>query len=337
MSKQLRSTPAAPVAGSPNADFLREVLHGLSQPNKRLPCKYFYDDAGAQLFERICELEEYYPTRCELHILRRHGRDIAARLGPGVAVIEYGSGSSRKTRLLLDRLHQPAAYLPVDLSGEQLRQTARSLARRYPHLPIHPVEADFTHAFSLPSLDLSARRVVYFSGSTIGNFEPPAAVELLAGIARLCGPAGALLIGVDLKKDPQILHAAYNDQQGVTATFNRNLLVRINRELAADFDPDAFDHYAFYNPIDGRIEMHLLSRSAQTIHVGGAAFGFRAGESICTEYSYKYSLADFADVAAGAGLRVRQVWLDKEERFSVQYLSVDEVGGDHADDGWDPD
>jgi dimethylhistidine N-methyltransferase len=322
MSNTLRSTPAARAVGSPTADLLREVLHGLSQPNKRLPCKYFYDDAGAQLFERICELDEYYPTRCELDILARHGGDIAERLGPGVVLIEYGSGSSRKTRLLLDRLRQPAAYLPVDLSGEQLRHTARNLAHRYPQLPVHPVEADFTHAFPLPPLDPLARRVVYFSGSTIGNFEPPAAGQLLASIAELCGPAGGLLIGVDLKKDPRVLHAAYNDRQGVTAAFNRNLLVRINRELGADFNPDAFDHYAFYNPVAGRIEMHLLSRSVQTIHVGGAAFGFRAGESICTEHSYKYSLADFADLAASAGLPVRQVWLDKDERFSMQYLSV---------------
>ena len=321
MSNQFLSTPAAPGVGSPTADFLREVLQGLSQPHKRLPCKYFYDETGAKLFERICELDEYYPTRCELNILRSHGRDIATRLGPGVVLIEYGSGSSRKTCLLLDRLHQPAAYLPVDLSGEQLRQTARNLARRYPHLPVHPVEADFTHAFPLPPIDPSARRVVYFSGSTIGNFEPPAARQLLAGIAELCGPEGGLLIGVDLKKDPQVLHAAYNDQQGVTAAFNRNLLVRINRELGADFDPDVFDHYAFYNPVAGRIEMHLVSRSSQTIPIAGTAFDFRTGESICTEYSYKYSLADFADLAARAGLSVRQVWLDKDERFSVQYLS----------------
>lgn len=325
MSNTLRSTPAARAVGSPTADFLREVLHGLSQPNKRLPCKYFYDDAGAQLFERICELDEYYPTRCELGILEHHGRDIATRLGPGVALIEYGSGNSPKTRLLLDQLHQPAAYLPVDISGEQLRQTARSLARRYPDLPVHPVGADFTHAFPLPPLDPLARRVVYFSGSTIGNFEPPAAGQLLASIAELCGAAGGLLIGVDLKKDPHVLHAAYNDQRGVTAAFNRNLLIRINRELGADFAPDAFDHYAFYNPVAGRIEMHLVSRSVETIHVGGSAFAFRAGESICTEYSYKYSRADFAELAAGAGLPVRQVWLDKDERFSVQYLSVQEL------------
>jgi dimethylhistidine N-methyltransferase len=322
MKNLLLPSPMVSNGAPAAAGFLRDVLHGLSPPNKRLPCKYFYDAAGAALFERICELDEYYPTRCELAILRRHGRHIAAELGPGVALIEYGSGSSRKTRLLLDRLHQPAAYLPVDISGEQLRRTAHGLARSYPQLEICPVEADFSHTFVLPPLGAATRRVVYFSGSTIGNFEPPAARTLLAGIARLCGPEGGLLIGVDLKKDPCILHAAYNDGLGVTAAFNLNLLVRINRELGADFNVDRFAHYAFYNPLAGRIEMHLVSRLAQTVHLGGVTVPFRDGESICTEYSYKYSLADFAELAAEAGLAVRQVWLDDEKRFSVQYLSV---------------
>jgi dimethylhistidine N-methyltransferase len=335
MTKQLHATPFPPPSAGSSADFLREVLHGLGQPHKRLPCKYFYDHAGAELFERICELDEYYPTRCELDILQQHAHAIAAYLGPNVALIEYGSGSSRKTRLLLDQLREPAAYLPVDINGAQLRETARELARVYPRLPVHPIEADFVHPFTLPP-PLSppgtggdkgggpaARRVVYFSGSTIGNFEPPTAMKLLAAIAALCGRGGGLLIGVDLKKDPNVLHAAYNDRHGVTASFNRNLLARINRELSADFVLDRYDHYAFYNPVSGRIEIHLVSRAAQTVHIAARTFALAEGESICTEYSYKYSLTDFARLANEAGLRVRQVWLDERAWFSVQYLSVE--------------
>jgi dimethylhistidine N-methyltransferase len=304
--------------------FLPDVLHGLSQPHKRLPCKYFYDQAGSQLFERICTLDEYYPTRCELAILQRHAPAIAGCLGTGVALIEYGSGSSRKTRLLLDRLRDPAAYLPVDINGDQLQQTALGLDRLYPNLAVHPVEADFTRPFALPTLGRpAARRVVYFSGSTIGNFEPAAARDLLAGIAQLCGQGGGLLLSVDLKKDPHVLHAAYNDHLGVTAAFNLNLLARVNRELGADFALDRYDHYAFYNPVPGRIEMHLVSHTAQTVHLGRMAFALAEGESICTEYSYKYSLNDLERLARETGLRVRQVWLDERAWFSVQYLSVE--------------
>jgi dimethylhistidine N-methyltransferase len=326
MSIQRRSLHASSLS-SIRADFLRDVQHGLSRPNKRLPCKYFYDPIGGELFEAICQLEEYYPTRCELDILQRHGPAIADHLGAGIALIEYGSGSSRKTCRLLDHLREPAAYLPVDINGEQVRRTAQQLAQLYPRLKVLPVEADFTQPFELPLLHRpTARRVVYFSGSTIGNFEPPAARDLLAGIARLCGPGGALLLGVDLKKDPSILHAAYNDRFGVTAAFNLNLLARINRELEADFALDRFDHYAFYNPILGRIEMHLLSRTLQTVHIDESTFTLAAGESICTEYSYKYSLRDCERVAETAGMRVREVWLDDKELFSVQYLSVESAG-----------
>lgn len=313
-----------PASLTATAAFRADVLHGLSQPHKRLPCKYFYDRTGAELFDRICALDEYYPTRCELTILQRHAPALAECVGPEVALIEYGSGSSRKTRLLLDQLRDPAAYLPVDINGDQLQQTARALAHIYPRLSVHPVEADFVDPFTLPILNPpAARRVVYFSGSTIGNFEPSAARKLLARIAELCGPRGGLLIGVDLKKDPRVLHAAYNDSQGVTAAFNLNLLTRINRELHADFALDRYDHYAFYNPVPGRIEMHLVSRAAQTVRIGGMAFALAEGESIRTEYSYKYSLTDFARLASEAGLRVRQVWLDERAWFSVQYLSVE--------------
>jgi dimethylhistidine N-methyltransferase len=322
MSNQLLTVPASSSLAAESA-FLRDVLHGLSRRRKRLPCKYFYDRIGGALFEEICRLDEYYPTRCELDILQTHGSALADVLGTHVALIEYGSGSSRKTRLLLDRLHEPAAYLPVDINAEQVRQSARQLARRYPRLEVHPIEADFTQPFELPSLQRRpARRVVYFSGSTLGNFEPSAARALLTGIARLCGPSGGLLLGVDLKKDPRLLHAAYNDHHGVTAAFNLNLLARINRELRADFALDGYDHYAFYNPLRGRMEMHLVSRTYQTVHINKIAFSFLAGESICTEYSYKYSLHDCERLAEEVGMRVRAVWLDENELFSVQYLSV---------------
>jgi dimethylhistidine N-methyltransferase len=326
MSNQpLSVPPPTPLAG-PLAVFLRDVLHGLGQTDRRLPCKYFYDEIGGRLFDRICELDEYYLTRCELAILQSHAAALAEQIGPGAALIEYGSGISRKTRLLLDRLREPAAYLPVDINGEQLRETVRKLARLYPHLEVHPIEADFAYPFALPALRRRAnRRVVYFSGSTIGNFEPAAARALLASIGRLCGPGGGLLIGVDLKKDPAVLHAAYNDRLGVTAAFNLNLLARINRELGADFVLEQFFHYSFYNPVAGRIEMHLVSRCAQTVRVGGTAFDLAEGESICTEYSYKYSLEDFARLLCGTGLHVRQAWLDERALFSVQYLSVEDA------------
>jgi dimethylhistidine N-methyltransferase len=301
--------------------MLREVLAGLARPDKKLPCKYFYDERGSRLFDEICELEEYYLTRCELAILRRDAGEMAGRLGPGCALVEYGSGSSLKTRLLLDRLDRPAAYVPVDISGEHLLRSARRLARAYPDLEVVPVCADFTRPFPLPPLrHPPRRRVVYFSGSTIGNFGPAEATALLAGIARLCGPGGGLLIGVDLKKDRAILEAAYNDRRRVTAAFNLNLLARLNRELGADFDLGGYRHHAFYNAGPGRIEMHLVSLVAQTVHVGGAAFELAAGETICTEYSYKYGLDDFRALAARVGLAVEQVWTDERGLFSVQYL-----------------
>ena len=228
---------------------------------------------------------------------------------------------------MLDRLREPAAYLPVDINGEQVRRTARQLKQHYPRLEVLPVDADFTRPFEIPALHRPAsRRVAYFSGSTIGNFEPAAVRDVLAGIARLCGPGGGLLLAVDLKKDPRILHAAYNDRLGATAAFNLNLLARINRELGADFELDCFDHYAFYNPILGRVEIHLLSRTSQTVHIGETAFRLEVGESICTEYSYKFSLRDCERLADNVGMRMREVWLDEDELFSVQYLSVERAG-----------
>jgi dimethylhistidine N-methyltransferase len=300
--------------------FWRDVLHGLRKPLKELPCKYFYDIRGAELFERICELDEYYLTRCELAVLEGYAREMAGRIGPGCVLIEYGSGSGRKTLLLLDHLDRPAAYVPVDINADNLATFARQLAARYPRLQVAPVCADFTKPFDVPELRRpSARRVVYFSGSTIGNFSPTEAVPLLKNIARLCGPGGGLLIAADLQKDRRILKAAYDDREGMTAAFNLNLLVRINRELGADIALDRFRHRAFYNEIEGRIEMHLVSQADQAVRIGGELIAFKEGETIHTENSYKYTLPGFAALARQAGLEVEQVWTDERGYFSVQY------------------
>jgi dimethylhistidine N-methyltransferase len=305
------------------ARFRADVLSGLRNRQKRLPCKYFYDDVGSRLFDDICELPEYYPTRTELSILHADGGAMAGRLGPDCLVIEYGSGSGTKTRLLLDALDQPAGYLPMDIAREHLERSAATLAAEFPALAVLPVCADFTRTFALPpGLPVAARRAIYFPGSTIGNFSPPAARRLLAGMALLAGAGGAVLIGVDLKKDPRVLEAAYDDAAGVTAAFNRNLLVRINRELGGTFRPELFAHHALYNPTHGRIEMHLVSRRRQTVGVAGERIEFEDGEGIRTECSYKYTVRGFQALAAEAGLLARQVWTDPKRWFSVQYLTV---------------
>lgn len=302
-------------------DFYEEVLHGLRQSQKTLPCKYFYDARGSHLFDQICELDEYYPTRTELAIMRDNIAEMAALLGPNVCLVEYGSGSSLKTRLLLDAARDLAAYVPVDISREHLRRTADELARAYFPLEVRPVCADYTQAFSLPvgsRADLVP--VAYFPGSTIGNFHRPAARAFLGGVARLVGPGGGLLIGVDLKKDTPLLERAYNDRAGVTAAFNLNVLTRINRELGGNFHLDCFEHYAFYNEWAGRIEMHLTSLRDQQVHIGNAPICFDADETIHTECSYKYSLDDFAALASSASWSVERVWTDDRQMFSVQYL-----------------
>jgi L-histidine Nalpha-methyltransferase len=317
--RQLRLADFEPELGS----FREEVLCGLGKPQKELPSKFFYDEQGSQLFEQICALDEYYPTRIELGIMRDHAGEMAAVLGQQCLLVEYGSGSSTKTRLLLDHLLQPAAYVPIDISKEHLIQAAMALAAAYPELEVLPVCADYTTDFELPMPTApAARRVVYYPGSTIGNFDREPALRFLRHIAGVCGQGGGLLIGADLRKDPGKLHHAYNDWEGVTAAFNLNLLVRINRELGADFQLDRFRHYAFYNPREGRVEMHLVSLSKQSVHVGEAAFSFEIGESIWTESSYKYRLDEFAAMAGAAGFAVEQVWMDPQELFSVHYLTV---------------
>lgn len=309
-------------AARPATDqFRADVLAGLSRAQKRLPSKYFYDAVGSQLFDRITELDEYYPTRTELAIMRAHAGAMAARCGPRCLLIELGAGSLVKVRLLLDRLDRPAGYVPVDVSGEHLRASAAALADDYPALAVRPVVADFTRPFEVPSAG-AARRVVYFPGSTIGNFDPADADDLLRRVARLVGPGGGLLLGVDLRKDPAVLEPAYDDARGVTAAFNRNLLARINRELGADFDPLAFHHRAFYNRERSRVEMHLTSAAEQRVRVSDRTFAFRAGESIHTENSYKYDLAELARRAAGCGLRADQTWTDEKGYFAVTFLTA---------------
>jgi dimethylhistidine N-methyltransferase len=306
----------------PPADHARaEILAGLRARPKRLPPKYFYDERGSALFDAICEQPEYYPTRTELGIMCAHAADIAEALGEGVMVVELGSGSSVKIRLLLDALRNPCAYVPVDISRGHLTNAASRINTAYPALEVLPVCADFTQPFRLPVPKRRPARVaVYFPGSTIGNFEPMAAQRLLELIRLRVGEGGALLIGVDLKKEVAVLHAAYNDAAGVTAEFNRNILAHVNRLADTDFDPEGFDHRAFYNAVAGRIEMHLVSRGAQRVRMDGAAIEFAGGETIHTENSYKYAPEEFAALAARAGFTVERVWTDPGRLFSVQLL-----------------
>lgn len=308
----------------PTAEHARaEILAGLKSTPKRLSPKFFYDELGSALFDEICQQPEYYPTRTELAIMQAHATDMAAALGPGVMVVELGSGSSVKIRLLLDALDSPSAYVPVDISREHLAQAAHRINEAYPSLEVLPVSADFTQPFRLPKARQRARRVVvYFPGSTIGNFEPMAALRLLEMIRMRVGEGGGLLVGVDLKKDVSLLNAAYNDAAGVTARFNRNILAHVNQIAGARFEADSFEHRAFYNPALGRIEMHLVSRGAQRIQVAKEWIEFAAGESIHTENSYKYSLAEFAALANRAGFEVDRLWTDARQMFSVQLLRV---------------
>jgi dimethylhistidine N-methyltransferase len=300
--------------------FAEEVRRGLRRARKELPCKFFYDAHGSQLFDRICDLDEYYLSRTETGILLRYAGEIAQALGPRCTLIEYGSGSSIKTRILLDRAKDLAGYVPIDISRSHLDAAARQIRLEYPGLAVLPVCADYTRAFDLPARCATGRRCVFFPGSTIGNFEPEAARDFLRGIRAQCGSDGALLIGVDLKKDPALLHRAYNDREGVTAQFNLNLLARMNRELDGDFELSQFAHYAFYHPGRGRIEMHLASLCDQDAWAAGEQFHFREGEAIFTESSYKYTPQEFERLATDAGYRVEHRWTDPRRWFSVQLL-----------------
>lgn len=308
---------------SETCTFREDVLAGLSDPQKHVACKYLYDQRGSQLFDQICQLEEYYPTRVELGIMQQYAGEMANQIGTRVMLIEYGSGSSVKTRLLLDQLHQPAAYVPVDISQKHLRESAARLSAKYPHLEVLPVCADFTTEFGLPiSKSRPSHCAVFFPGSTIGNLEYDTATELLEKITLMCGSGGGLLIGIDLKKDVSTIEAAYNDQRGVTAEFNLNLLRRINRELNANFDVDEFSHRAIYNAPRGRVEMHLVSESNQDVTIDGLRFCFLEGETICTEYSHKYTIREFEKMAAAGGLALRRYWTDRGHQFAVLHLAV---------------
>ena len=297
-----------------------EIVHGLLADRKTLPPKLFYDAAGAVLFELICEQPEYYPTRAELAILERHARDIGALAGPRCALVEYGSGAGMKVRLLLDALDQPAAYVPIDISREQLARVARELAEEYPAVRIVPIAADYTTHIELPPLPSAARRVAFFPGSTIGNFHPTEAAAFLTRIRRTLGSRGALVLGVDRRKDAAVLDAAYDDAAGVTAAFNRNILARLNREHDATFDLARFAHRAFFDPIASRVEMHLVSLSEQTVRVAGIPVHFARGESIWTESSYKYDEERLDELVTSAGFRVRRRWTDDGHRFWVLFL-----------------
>lgn len=306
------------------ADVRAEVLEGLSRPRKRLPPKLFYDQHGSQLFDAITELPEYYPTRTEIRILREHGAAMADRLGRGCVLIELGSGSSLKIQTLLAAL-QPRVYIPVDISKAHLLESAQALAERFPELSIRAACADYSGPFELPLESDWRDLAAFFPGSSIGNFDPDEARAFLKRVARVLGPGGRLLIGVDLKKERAVLDAAYNDAQGVTAAFNLNLLTRLNRELGADFEVDAFRHRAFYDEEAGRIEMHLVSRGNQRVRVAGQVFDFRLGESIHTENSYKYGIEDFQRLARSAGFVSEQVWTDADGLFSVHCLIVEDA------------
>jgi dimethylhistidine N-methyltransferase len=302
------------------SEFARALIEGLSASPKSLPCKFFYDAEGSALFDRICEVPEYYPTRTEMGLLGRHAAEIADVMGDDIALIEFGAGALSKVNLLLDALASPRAYVPIDISGDYLRAMAAKLATLRPGLCVKPVVADFTKPLALPAELGQARRIGFFPGSTIGNMDAAEALAFLRKAAAVLR-GGGMLIGVDLVKDPQILHAAYNDAAGVTEAFNKNLLARANRELGAGFDLDRFAHYAFYNPAPQRIEMHLMSLGEQCITVAGHELRFADGETIHTENSHKYSVDGFRALAVQAGFTPKQVWTDPERLFSLHWLA----------------
>jgi dimethylhistidine N-methyltransferase len=316
----LRDHAAARRAFEP---FAAEVLAGLREKPKRIASKFLYDARGSALFDQICELPEYYPTRTETRILEARGEDIAACIGEEALLVEFGSGSSLKTRLLLDQLPSLAAYVPVDISRTHLMMAAQGIAAAYPHLEVLPVCADFTQPFSLPTPRRpAAKTVVFFPGSTIGNFHPPQAVELLQVMRDVAGPGGGLVIGADLVKDVNVLLRAYDDSAGVTAAFNRNLLRRFNSELGTDFEVEAFRHRAVWNGWASRIEMHLVSLREQVVQLAGEQVAFAEGEAIVTEHCHKYTLAGFARLAALGGWQIREQWLDDRGYFSVNYAET---------------
>jgi len=307
----------APAEGS----FADSLVAGLAKSPKELACKYFYDEAGSRLFDQICELPEYYQNRTETALLTRYAPEIAALMGPGMEIVEFGAGSLRKVRILLDAAQDLRAYTPLDISGGYLGEVVRALAAEYPALTLRPLVGDFTLPLSIPDLPGNPRRAGFFPGSTIGNFKPDAAMALLRRMRGALN-GGGLLIGVDLVKDPVRLHAAYNDANGVTALFNKNLLARANRELGCDFDLSQFAHSAFYNAPLQRIEMHLLSLRSQTVHLNAQAYAFNEGETLHTEYSHKFTIAGVQQAAQSAGLQTTAVWTDPHHLFGLIWLDI---------------
>jgi dimethylhistidine N-methyltransferase len=306
------------------SEFEADVLDGLHATPKHIPAKYFYDAVGSDLFERITEVSEYYPTRCEMSILRWHSADIAKLIPPGAALVEFGSGSSKKARIVLSAAPRLAAYVPVDICGEMIEREAAELRVDFPQIKILPVTADICKPFALPAEAKGApARIGFFPGSTIGNFEPHEAAAFLRNAASILGEGSMLIVGVDLIKPAEVLNAAYNDAEGVTAKFNLNLLARINRELGGNFRLDMFEHHAFYNREKHRIEMHLASLKRQKVRVAGDTIDFRAGETIHTENSYKYSIETLGALARGVGWVPAGAWTDSRKYFSIQAFKFD--------------
>ena len=304
-----------------SSDFLTAVIEGLSAPQKTLPSKFFYDKIGSKIFDDICNLNEYYPTRSELEIFETYKHEIASQVGENVHLVEFGSGSSIKVRILMEALKSPLGYLPIDISREHLIQSAENFSTRFPHIALTAICADYTSEFDLPEL-IEGHYIGFYPGSTIGNFTPTEAIKFLHNTKKTLGHCG-FLIGVDLVKDHQVLNMAYDDSLGVTAAFNKNILARCNRELGTLFNLDSFDHYAFFNALESRVEMHLVSTINQTIRVKGHTFYFKKDETIHTENSYKYTLDGFADLAKSAGFNTIQSWTDQNKYFSVHYLLAD--------------
>ena len=303
-------------------EFSRDLVSGLCRKPKEIPCKYFYDARGSELFDRICRLPEYYQTRSETALLREHAGEIARLMGPRVELIEFGAGSLAKVRILLDALDAPQSYVPIDISGDYLLDVVVGLEEDYPDWTLRPVIADFTQELTLPAKEMAvSRRVGFFPGSTIGNFTRQAAVAFLRNAAKVL-KGGGLLIGTDLVKDPAILHAAYNDQAGVTAAFNKNLLLRANRELGANFDLNHFAHHACYNPTARKIEMYLVSLARQTVRVAGETVRFAEGEAVHTEDSQKYTIEGFTELAVEAGFTPRKSWTDAQRLFAIHWLEM---------------
>ncbi|HEY4282134.1 MAG TPA: L-histidine N(alpha)-methyltransferase [Chthoniobacterales bacterium] len=321
--KPAQAYPPLTGVSSESAALQAQVLAGLSQVPKSLPCKFFYDDAGAQLFQRICDLPEYYITRAELQILRLQGADIATALGERIELIGLGTGAGTKTRILLQELRDPVVYIPIDISREQLASSSSRFRSLFPGLTILPICADYLEPFDLPlPRPPSSRSIVYFPGSTIGNFEPNEAEKFLGRLAELTRPDGGLLIGADLQKDAGVIERAYNDTAGVTAAFNLNLLTRANRELGADFDLQNWRHQAVYNSVEGRIEMYLISTKDQQITIGDHQFHFDREERVLTEYSYKHSVEGFKRLAGRVGFSFQKFWTDNERLFGLFYFTV---------------